>query len=110
MSQIFAIDSILDDYGFVSPSPPTEYFISLVKILCSDFFHALAGLNPRKAYGVDGAHPIVLKNYPYVHAPCLAKLSQLCLLTSTFPFSWKFAYTHLVPEKGSRSNPSTATL
>ncbi|MPC73672.1 hypothetical protein E2C01_068007 [Portunus trituberculatus] len=42
-------------------------------------------INPRKAYGPDGVLPIVLKNCAYVLAPCLAKLFQECLSTSTFP-------------------------
>ena len=41
-----------------------------------------------------------------VRAPCLVKLFQLCLSTSTFPSCWKFAYIQPVPKKGSRSNPS----
>ncbi|MPC59295.1 putative RNA-directed DNA polymerase from transposon X-element [Portunus trituberculatus] len=63
--------------------------MSSFKILRNDIFHALAGLNPRKAYG-----------------PCLAKLFQLCLSTSTFPSCWKFAYIQIVHKKGDRSNPS----
>ncbi|MPC45327.1 Pantothenate kinase 4 [Portunus trituberculatus] len=36
--------------------------MSTIKILRIDVFHALAGLNPQKAYGPDGVPPIVLKN------------------------------------------------
>ena len=71
-----------------------------------DVLHALAGLNPRKAYGPDGLPPIVLRNCASVLAPCLVKLFQLCLSTSTFPSCWKFAYIQPVPKKGDRSNPS----
>ena len=39
-------------------------------------------------------------------APCLVKLFQLCLSTSTFPSFCKFAYIQPVPKKGNRSNPS----
>ena len=56
-----------------------------IKILRNDVFHALVGLNPRKAYGHDGVPPIVLRNYASVLSPCLVKLFQLCLSTSTFP-------------------------
>ena len=76
-----------------------------IKILRNDVFHALAGLNPRKAYGPDGVPPIV-RNCASVLAPCLVKLFQLCLSTSTFPSCWKFAYIQPVPKKGDRSNPS----
>ena len=77
-----------------------------IKILRNDVFHALAGLNPGKAYGPDGVPPIVLRNCASVLAPCLVKLFQLCLSTSTFPSCWKFAYIQPVPKKGDRSNPS----
>ncbi|MPC73671.1 hypothetical protein E2C01_068007 [Portunus trituberculatus] len=39
--------------------------MSSIKILRNDVFHALAGINPRKAYGPDGVLPIVLKNCAY---------------------------------------------
>ncbi len=38
--------------------------------------------------------------------PSLVKLYGLCLSTSTFPSSWKYAYIEPVPWKGGRSNPS----
>ncbi|MPC86029.1 hypothetical protein E2C01_080841 [Portunus trituberculatus] len=85
-SQTFANNSTLDDSGFVPPYPPSsDYFMPTVKVLRKDGFHALASLNPQKAYGPDGVLPIVLKNCGSVPAPCLAKLFQLCLSTSTFP-------------------------
>ncbi|MPC62967.1 Retrovirus-related Pol polyprotein from type-1 retrotransposable element R1 [Portunus trituberculatus] len=34
----------------------------MIKVLRNDVFHALAGLNPRKAYGPDRVLRIVLKN------------------------------------------------
>ena len=78
--------------GLFLPLPlPSDYFILPIKILHNDVFHALAGLNPRKAYGPDGVPPIV-RNCASVLAPCLVKLFQLCLSTSTFPSCWKFAY------------------
>ena len=77
-----------------------------IKILRNDAFHALAGLNPQKAYEPDGVPPIVLRNCASVLAPCLVKLFRLCLSTSTFPSCWKFAYIQAVPKKGDRSNPS----
>ena len=80
------------------------------KFLHYDVFHALAGLNPRKAYGPDGVPPIVLRNCASVLAPCLVKLFQLCLSTSTFPSCWKFAYIQPVPKKGDRSNASNYCL
>ena len=70
-----------------------------------DVFHALVGLNPWKASdGPDGVPPIVLRNCASVLAPCLVKLFQLCLSTSTFPSCWKFAYIQPVPKKGDGSN------
>ena len=75
-----------------------------INILRNGIFHALAGLNPRKAYGPHGVLLIVLKNCASVLAPCLAKLFQLCLSTSTSPSCWKFAYIQLVPKKSDRSN------
>ncbi len=78
----------------------------VIKILRSEVFPALSGLNPRKAYGPDGVPPIVLKNYASVLSPCLVKLFRLSLSTSTFPSCWKYAYEQPVPKKGDRSNPS----
>ncbi len=77
------------------------------KILKSEVFYALSGLNPRKAYGPDGVPPIVLKNCASVLTPCLVKLFRLCLSTSTFPSCWKYAYVQPVPKKGDLSNPSS---
>ncbi|MPC96982.1 hypothetical protein E2C01_092267 [Portunus trituberculatus] len=69
-SQTFAQNSTLDDSGLVPPSPPpSDYFMSTIEILRNDVLHALAGLNPRKAYGPDGVPPIVLKNCASVLAP-----------------------------------------
>ena len=79
-AQTFAKNSTLDDSGLVPPSPPpSDYFMLPIKILRNYFFHALAGLNPRKAYGPDGVLPIVLRNYASVLVPCLVKLFQLCV-------------------------------
>ena len=103
-SQTFANNSILDDFWLVPPSPPpSDYFMPLVRIFCSDVFHALAGLNSRKA---DGVPSLVLKNYASVLAPCLAKLFQLCLSISTLSSCWKFAYIQPVPKKSAHCNPS----
>ena len=72
------------------------------KILRNDVFHALAGLSPRKAYGLDGIPPFVLRNCASVPSHTFSTLSS----TSTFPSYWKFAYIQPVPKKGERSNPS----
>ena len=61
---------------------------------------------PSLAYGPDGVPPIVLRKCASVLAPCLVKLFQLCLSTSTFPSCWKFVYIQPVPKQGDRSNPS----
>ncbi len=63
-------------------------------------------MHSRKPYGPDGVPPIVLKNCGSVLAPCLVKHFRLCLSTSTFPSSWKFAHIQPVPKKGDLSNPS----
>ncbi len=86
---------------------PSDFFMPVIKILKSEVFHALSGLNPRKAYGPDGVPPIVLKNCASVLTPCLVNLIRLCLSTSNFPSCWKYAYVQPVPKKGNRSNPST---
>ncbi len=78
----------------------------VITILKSEVFHALSGLNPRKAYGPDGVPPVILKNCAFVLTPCLVKLFRLCLSTSTFPSCWKYAYVQPVPKKGDHSNPS----
>ncbi len=78
----------------------------VIKILKNDVSYALSGLNPQKAYGPDGAPPIVLKNCASVLTPCLVKLFRLYLSTSTFSSCWKYAYIQPVPKKGDRSNPS----
>ncbi len=79
----------------------------IIKILKSEVFHALSGLNLRKAYGPDGVLPIILKNCASVLTPCLVNLFRLCLSTSTFPSCWKYAYVQPVPKKGDRSNTSS---
>ena len=100
-AQTFAGNSTLADSGLVPPSSPlSDYFMLPIKILRNDVFHALASLNPRKAYGPDGVPPIVPRNCASVLAPCLVKLFQLCLSTSTFPSCWRFAY--IQPKKGDR--------
>ena len=99
-AQTFAKNPTLDDSGLVTPSPtPSDNFMLPIKILRNNVFHALAGLNPRKAYGPDGVPPIVLRTYASVLAPCLVKLFQLCLSTSTFSSYWKFAYIQPLPRK-----------
>ena len=106
-AQTFANNSTLDDSGHIPPSPPpSDYIMPFIRILYKDVFHALSGLDTRKAYGPDGIPPIVLKNCASVLAPCLVKLFRLCLSTSTFPSCWKFAHVQPVPKKGDRSAPS----
>ena len=52
-AQTFADNTTLDDSGLVPPSPPpSDYFMLSIKIFRNDVFHALAGLNPRKVYGL----------------------------------------------------------
>ncbi|MPC29983.1 hypothetical protein E2C01_023237 [Portunus trituberculatus] len=80
-SKTLANNSTLDDSGFVPPCPPpSDYFMSSINR--DDVFHAFSGLNPQKAYGPDGVLAIVLKTCASVLALCLAKLFQLCLLTT----------------------------
>ena len=74
------------------PRSPTEaiilvHYLHLIIILLSDVFYTLAVLNHKKAYGL----PVLVKNCASVLEPCLTKLFQLCLTTSTFPSYWKFA-------------------
>ena len=108
-AQTFANNSTLDDNGLVPPTPPpSDYIMPFIKILRNDVFHALSGLDPRKAVGPDGVPPIVLKNCASVLAPCLAKLFSLCLSTSTFPSCWKYAHIQPVPKKGDCSNSSNS--
>ncbi len=78
----------------------------VIKILHNDIFYTLSGLNPQKAYGLDGVPPIVLKNCASVLTPCLVKLFRLCLSISIFPSCWKYAYVKPVLKKGNQSNPS----
>ncbi|MPC48656.1 hypothetical protein E2C01_042437 [Portunus trituberculatus] len=81
-----------------------------IKILRNDVFRVLADLNPRKAYGPDGAPHIILKYCTSVLAPCLAKLFQLYLSTSISPSCWKFAYIQSVPKEAKLLAPSTPVL
>ncbi|MPC21306.1 hypothetical protein E2C01_014290 [Portunus trituberculatus] len=70
--------STLDDSGLVPPSPsPPDYFKPSIKIIRNDVFHALAGLNPRKAYGHDGVPPIVVENCASVNGEEVVS-SHLC--------------------------------
>ena len=86
--------------------PPYDYFMPKIQILHYDVFHALSGLDSRKAYGVDGVPSIVLKNCAPELAPWLVKFFCLCLSTSTYPSCWKFVHIQPVPKKGDCSNPS----
>ena len=84
-AQIFATNSTLDDTGHIPPtSPPSDYFIPKILILYYDIFQALSGLDSRKAYGLDGVPPVVLKNCTSELAHCLVKIFRLCLSTSTY--------------------------
>ncbi|MPC68275.1 hypothetical protein E2C01_062473 [Portunus trituberculatus] len=99
-SQTSANNSTSGDSGLVPPSPlPSDYyFMPSIKVLRNDVFHALTGLNLRKAYGPDGVPPIVLKNCVSMLAPCLAKLFQLFLpflLAGSLP---TFRVTVLIPQ------------
>ena len=106
-AQTFSSNSTLDDSGAVPPfSPPSDFFMPIIKISSQDVLSALSGLNTNKAYGADGVPPVVLKNCASVLTPCLGKLFRLCLSTCTFPSSWKFALIQPVPKKGDRSQPS----
>ncbi len=78
----------------------------VIKILPNEVFYVISGLNPQKAYGLDGVPPIILKTCASVLTPCVVKLFRLCLSTSTSPSCWKYAYVQPVPKKGDRSNPS----
>ena len=79
-AQAFATNSILDDTEHIPPTPPpSDYFISKIKILHYDVFHALSGLGSRKANGLDGIPPVILKNCTSELAPCPVKLFRLSL-------------------------------
>ena len=91
---------------FLPLLPPLTTLCYVLKYFVMIFFHALAGLNPRKGYGLDGIPLIVLPNCASVLALCLVILFQLCLSTSTFPSCWKFAYIQRIPKRGDRSSPS----
>ncbi|MPC47373.1 hypothetical protein E2C01_041117 [Portunus trituberculatus] len=69
--QTYAKNSTLDDSGLV---PPSDYVMPTIKVLCNDVFHALVGLNPRKAYRPDGVPPLVLKNCASMIAPFLPSI------------------------------------
>ncbi len=106
-SQTFSNNSTLDYSGHIPPTfPPSDYTLPIIKILKNDVFYALSGLNNQKTFGPDGVPPIILINCASVLTPCLAKHFQLCLSTSTFPSSWKYAYVQPVPKKDNRSAPS----
>ena len=82
----------MDDSGLVPP-PHSDYFMPNIQILLNGVSHALAGLNPQKAYGFDGVPPIiVLKNCATMFAPWLVKLFRLFLSTSTYPSCFKYEY------------------
>ena len=81
-----------------------------MKVLHYDVFHALSGLDSRKAYGLDGVPPVVLKNCASELALCQIKLFRLCLSSSTYPSCLKFAHIQPVPKKGDRSNTSNYRL
>ena len=80
--------------------------LNKIKILYYDVLKALSGLDSRKAYGLDGVLPVVLKNCASELTHCLVKLFRLCFSTSTYPSCWKFAHIQLVLKKDDRSKPS----
>jgi hypothetical protein len=92
-AQTFASNSTLDESGNIPPPspPPSNSVMSNIIISSKDVISALSNLNVRKAYGLDGVPPIVLKNCASVLSPCLGKLFRLCLSTSSFPSCWKRA-------------------
>ena len=45
---------------FLPLLPPSDYFMPLIKMLRNYIFHALAGLNPRKAYEPHGGSPPIV--------------------------------------------------
>ena len=99
-AKTFATNSTLDDIGHIRPTPPSsDYFIPKISILYYDGFQALSRLDFRKAYGLDGVPPIVLKNCASKLTHCLIKLFLLCLSISTYPSCWKFANIQPVPKK-----------
>ncbi|MPC22864.1 hypothetical protein E2C01_015891 [Portunus trituberculatus] len=55
--------------GVGSPSSPSsDYFVLPLRILHNDVFHALAGLGPRKAYGVGALFSLLdLKTCDYMN-------------------------------------------
>ena len=99
-AQTFAINSILDNIGHISPIlSPSDYFVPKIKILHNDVFHVLLGLNSRKANGMDRFLPVALKNCASSElTTSLVKLICLCLFTSTYPLCWKFAQIQHVPK------------
>ncbi len=74
-AQTFSKNSNLDDSGHIPPAyVSSDYTMSDIKILNNDAFYDLSPLDPRKAYGLDGILPIVLKNCGFVLTLCLFSL------------------------------------
>ena len=77
-----------------------------ILISANDVVSALSVLDIKKAYGLDGIPPVVLKTCALELAPCLTKLFRLCLSTSIYPSCWKLALVQPVLKKGDPSQPS----
>ncbi|KAL7647827.1 UNVERIFIED_CONTAM: hypothetical protein RMT77_001436 [Armadillidium vulgare] len=103
----FASNSNLDDSGAIPPpSTSSNSFMPNSVISSKDIISALSELNAKMGNGPDGIPPEVLKTCASEIAPCLGKLSRLCLSTSTFPSCLKGAIIQPLPKKGNPSQPS----
>ena len=104
---LFSTNSNLNDSDCFSP-PTTSLRtpMSLPVISQDRVYGILSSLKVRKAGGPDGIPPRVLRECAFELSPTLVRLYSLCLQTSTFPLSWRCAYVHQIPKKGSISDPS----
>ena len=106
-AQTFASNSNLNDSGDIPPTPaPSDSFMPVINITYEDTVSALSELDTRKAYGLDGVPPVVLKYCARELAPCLESLFSFCLSTGSYPSCWKRALIQPVPKKGDPSLPS----
>lgn len=68
---------------------PSDFTMLVITILNNDVFHALSGLDIRRAYGPNGLHPIILKNCASVLTSYLVKFFSFlpfkCHCLSSFP-------------------------
>lgn len=105
-AQMFSNNSVLDPQNAVPPTiPPVESSMAEIKFRVRAVRRALEQLDCKKAVGLDGIPPIVLKKCAPELAPILTRLFQYSYQSQTFPNTWKMARIQPIPKRGKKCMP-----